>query len=388
MPLLTIANARSFYRLDGRDDRPVVMLSHSLGQDHTMWDAQAADFAAHFRVLRYDIRGHGASEATAGEYRVEQLGADVVAIADALGIDRFAFCGLSLGGMIGQWLAVHASGRVTAAVLANTSARPDAAGMEARRKAVLVGGMATVADTVMARFFSPRMLAENSPVVASSRRTLLATDPVGYAGCCAAVRDFDMTAHIRRIHRPILVVSGDRDVSLGWSGHNEILAREIPGAQVVRLAGAHLSNLEQPRSFSAAVLEFLLRREADVTEADVKEAGTRTRRAVLGNAHVDRAVASTTDFNRDFQDLLTRYAWGTIWTRPGLDIRTRRLLVLVMTTALGRWEEFRLHLRAGIEHGLEWRDVEEVLLQAAVYAGIPAANTAFHIAAEERAATR
>jgi 3-oxoadipate enol-lactonase/4-carboxymuconolactone decarboxylase len=150
---------------------------------------------------------------------------------------------------------------------------------------------------------------------------------------------------------------------------------------VVRLAGAHLSNLEQPRSFAAAVTDFLQPREADV-----KAAGTRMRRAVLGDAHVDRAVASTTDFNRDFQDMITRFAWGTVWTRPGLDVRTRRLLVLAMTTALGRWEEFRLHLRAGIAGGLEWRDVEEVLLQAAAYAGIPAANTAFHIAEEERSA--
>jgi 3-oxoadipate enol-lactonase/4-carboxymuconolactone decarboxylase len=381
MPLVTIANARCFYRLEGRDDRPVLMLSHSLGQDHAMWDPQAADFCTRFRVLRYDTRGHGASEATPGDYSIERLGRDALGLADALGIERFAFCGLSLGGMIGQWLAVHAADRVTAVVLANTSARPDAAGMEARRRSVLEGGMAAVVDTVMVRFFSPRVLADSPHTVATSRRTLLGTDPVGYAGCCAAIRDFDFTASLARIRVPTLVVSGDLDVALGWSGHDETLARNIPVAQVVRLAGAHLSNLEQPRSFAAAVTDFLQPREADV-----KAAGTRMRRAVLGDAHVDRAVASTTDFNRDFQDMITRFAWGTVWTRPGLDVRTRRLLVLAMTTALGRWEEFRLHLRAGIAGGLEWRDVEEVLLQAAAYAGIPAANTAFHIAEEERSA--
>ena len=106
------------------------------------------------------------------------------------------------------------------------------------------------------------------------------------------------------------------------------------------------------------------------------------RRAVLGDAHVDRAIASTTDLNRDFQELITRFAWGAVWTRPGLDRRTRRLLVLAITASIGRWEEFRMHLQAGIADDLEWSDVEELLLQTGVYAGLPAANTGFHIAAE------
>jgi 4-carboxymuconolactone decarboxylase len=118
---------------------------------------------------------------------------------------------------------------------------------------------------------------------------------------------------------------------------------------------------------------------------DAVAAGFGMRRAVLGDAHVDRAVADTTDRTRDFQDLITRYAWGTIWTRPGLDIRTRRLLVLAMTAALGRWEEFRLHVRTGLVHELEWCDLEEVLLQTAIYAGVPAANTGFRAALDESA---
>jgi 3-oxoadipate enol-lactonase / 4-carboxymuconolactone decarboxylase len=378
MPLLTLNGVRCYYRLDGLDDRPVLMLSHSLGQDHTMWDAQAADFAQHFRVLRYDIRGHGASEVTSRDYRIDQLGGDALALADALGIERFAFCGLSLGGMIGQWLAAHASDRLTAVILANTSARADAEGMEKRRQAVLSGGMQAVVELVMGRFFSRRLLASRSPAVASSRRTLLATDPAGYAGCCAAIRDMNQTALLEKIRVPTLIISGDLDVSLPYNGHSDVLERGIRSARIVHIAAAHLSNIEMPRSFTAAVLGFLLTRDSDVYEA-----GMRVRRAVLGNAHVDKALASPSRSD-DFQDLITKYAWGTIWTRPGFDIRTRRLLVLAMTAAMGRWEEFRLHVRAGLPRDLEWCDVEEVLLQAAIYAGVPAANTGFHAANEER----
>ena len=189
----------------------------------------------------------------------------------------------------------------------------------------------------------------------------------------------DATNSIGAIRCPVLIISGDLDVSLPWTGHGDVLARDIPGASVAHLAAAHLSNIEKPRSFTAAVMRFLL----PVEEA-VDEAGMRVRRRVLGDAHVDRAIAATTDDTRAFQDLITRYAWGTIWTRPGLDVRTRRLLVLATTAALGRWEEFRLHVRTGLPRELEWCDLEEVLLQTAVYAGVPAANTGMHLAWEER----
>lgn len=378
MPLLRLADSTCYYRLDGRDDRPVLMLAHSLGQDHGQWDVQLPDLSAHFRVLRYDIRGHGASAATPGDYTMQQLGNDALAVADALGIERFAFCGLSLGGMIGLWLAAHAPARLTAAVLANTSARPGAERMEARRQAVLAGGMKAIADDVMGRFFSPHSIGENPSTVAASRRTLLATDPAGYAGACAAVRDFDLRTAMERITIPVLVMCGERDTSLPWSGHGEVLGT-IRGARVVHLPAAHLSNLEAPRSFTAALFDFLLPRESASYED-----GLRMRRAVLGDAHVDRALVSTTPFTADFQDLITRYAWGTIWTRPGLDPRTRRLLVLAIAAAMGRWEEFRLHVRSGLARELEWCDLEEVLLQTAIYAGVPAANTGFHVASEER----
>jgi 3-oxoadipate enol-lactonase / 4-carboxymuconolactone decarboxylase len=380
MPFATVDNARIFYRLEGEAGRPVLVLSSSIGADHSLWAQQVPDLLQHFQVLRYDTRGHGASDAPNAEYSIELLGRDVLGLAGTLKISKFAFCGLSLGGMIGQWLGFNAGDRLTGLVLTNTSPRiAPKSNWDDRRRMVLEGGMAAIVDTAMQRFFLPETLAQHNPYVSSVRATLLGTDPVGYAGCCSAIRDMDHVASLSKIRVPTLVIVGERDVATPWEGHGEILAREIPGAKVVRLQAAHLANVERPRSFTAALYDFL----APQTAGDPLEPGFAARRAVLGEAHVDRSIAATTDFNREFQALIARYAWGTIWTRPGLDQRTRRLLVLSMMAALGRWEEFRMHVRAALEHGFEPCDLKEMLLQSAIYAGVPVANTGFHIASEE-----
>ena len=379
MPFAEINNTRLFYRLEGRRDLPALVLSHSLGCDHSMWAPQMPDLLNHFQVLRYDTRGHGASAVPPGDYTLDQLGQDALGLADKLGLANFAFCGLSMGGAVGQWLAINAPQRLTSLILANTSAkfgRPDT--WDARRKAVLEGGMPAIVDMVMQRFFSADK--QESAWAQSTRAVLLGIDPKGYIGCCAALRDADTRASLRKISVPTVVIGSDKDPSTPWEAHGATLARDIPGAKAVRLQTAHLSNLEQPRAFTTAVLDFLL---AEKASKDPLEAGMAVRRQVLGDDHVDRSLKNATDFTRDFQQLITRYAWGAVWTRPGLDHRTRRLLVLAITAALGRWEEFRLHLRAGLAHDLEVCDVKETLLQVAVYAGVPAANTAFQIGKEE-----
>ncbi len=381
MPFANCNSARLFYRLEGISEKPVLILSHSIGTDHAMWTPQVPDLLSHFQVLRYDTRGHGASEVTAGEYSIELLGRDVLGLVDSLRVRKFAFCGLSLGGAIGQWLGVNAGDRVTSLVLANTSPKfGERSNWEARIKMVREGGMAAIVEMVMQRFFSPQTLATPSTYTSMIKLALLGTDPVGYIGCCAAIRDFDSRETLRNILVPTLVISGDRDVSTPWAGNGEILAGEIPRAHSLRLPAAHLSNLERPRSFLAALLEFLLPKPHD---AQRYEAGFAMRRSTLGDDYVDRATAATNDFNREFQDLITRYAWGSIWTRPQLDLRTRRLLVLATMAALGRWEEFAMHVRSGLRHELEPCDLKELLLQTAIYAGVPAANTAFHIAQKE-----
>ncbi len=387
MPFVTIDNTRLFFRLEGKTGAPTLVLSHSIGCDHGMWSPQIADLLPHFQVLRYDTRGQGASDAPAKEYTVERLARDVLDLTDTLGIQKFAFCGLSLGGAIGEWLGIHASDRLTRLALASTSPQfGPRSNWETRIKAVSEGGMKAIVDLVMQRFFSPETLAKSDVYADAIRSLLLGSDPAGYIGCCAALRDVDNRELLKQIRVPTLVIVGDRDVSTPWEGHGEILAREIPGAQAVRLPAAHLSNLERPRSFTAALLDFF--HDVENSAHDPLEAGSAVRREMLGDAHVDRAAAGTTDFNREFQELITRYAWGTIWTRPGLDRRTRRLLVLAMMASLGRWEEFSMHVRAGLAHELEPCDLKEILLQLAIYAGVPAANTGFHLAAEELEKTR
>jgi 3-oxoadipate enol-lactonase / 4-carboxymuconolactone decarboxylase len=379
MPSISLSDTTCFYRIDGLDAAPVVVFAHSLGLDHGQWDAQAADLQNHFRVVRYDLRGHGASGVTFGDYSIERLGRDALALLDGLSLPRVAWCGLSLGGMIGQWLGANAPERLTHLVLANTSSRlADPSTMETRRMAVNQGGLAAVESLVMSRFFSPPVLAALGPAVARARRTLLATNPVGYANCCAAIRDMDLTPLLGRIKVLTLVLSGDRDVSMPWPDHGEKLVGAIPGARAIRLDAAHLSNLEKPRSFTSALFDFLMPAAADTIDR-----GSAVRRGVLGDAHVDNALAAATELTQDFQELITRFAWGAVWARPGLDRRTRRLLVLATTAAMGRWEEFRLHVRTGLAHELEASDLKEVLLQTALYAGVPAANTAFAIANEE-----
>ena len=206
MPFAAVNGARLYYRLEGTSGKPVLMLSHSIGADHGQWAPQLPDFLEYFQVLRYDTRGHGASEVTPGDYSIELLARDALGLADALKIGKFAFCGVSLGGMTGQAVGAHAQERLTALVLANASPRskpvPPAPSWDDRRRAVLDKGMAASLEASMQRCFSPETLAMGGPYVGSARTTFLATDPVGYAGCGAAIRDMDNRPTLARENHP------------------------------------------------------------------------------------------------------------------------------------------------------------------------------------------
>lgn len=243
-------------RRDGEEGAPVLVLSNSLGTDHTMWDPQMAELARHFRVLRYDQRGHGASDAPAGAYSMDRLGSDVIDLLDALGLERVHFCGLSLGGMVGQWLAHRAPERIDRLILANTSAcMGPPAGWQTRIEGVLAHGMAPLAEASIARWFTPEA---NPQAVAPIRAMLLANDPGGYAGCCAAIRDMDqrVTASLNRC--PTLVIAGAQDMATPVD-HSAVLVEQAADARLCVLQqAAHLSNVEQPAAFLDAMMTFLM----------------------------------------------------------------------------------------------------------------------------------
>ncbi len=383
MPFATSSGARIYWKLEGAEDKSALILLNSIGTDMSLWDAAVPALTGSFRLLRIDTRGHGASDAPDGDYTLPMLAGDVVAVMDAAGIERAAIAGVSLGGMIGMELALSHPERISALGLICTSATMDKGIWRDRVVQVRAGGTASIADAAMQRFLSPTFAAGQPAVAASIKRNLLAMAGPGYAGAGAAIRDMDLIGRLGGISCPVLIVTGERDVSTPFAGHGENLVAAIPGARHEQLDCAHLAPVEAPAAVAGTLRAFLApgTDTADAAEA-LFEAGLKNRRRVLGDAWVDRSLAGRTPFNAEFQAMITRIAWQEIWSRPGLDDRTRRLLVLAITASLGRWEEFRLHVRAGLTRGGFTRDdLKEVLMQTAIYAGVPAGNTAFAEAA-------
>ncbi|HEU0027684.1 MAG TPA: 3-oxoadipate enol-lactonase [Ktedonobacterales bacterium] len=257
MPHVELPSGTFFYRYDGQHDAPLLVLSNSLGTGHSMWDKQLPVFARHFRVLRYDSRGHGASAAPAGPYTIEDLGQDVIHLYQALGISRAHYCGLSMGGMVGMWLAANAPERVDRLALCNTAARlgpPQLWG--ARIKAVRVGGMPAIVSAVLVRWFTASFMSRANGVIEHMRQVLANTSAEGYIACCAAIRDMDQRAILSRIRATTLVIAGTLDAASA-PADGRFLANSIAGARYVELNAAHLTNIEAADAFTDTVVRFL-----------------------------------------------------------------------------------------------------------------------------------
>ena len=245
---------RLYHRIDGPDGAPVLVLSNSIGTTHELWDQQITAFAERFRVLRYDQLGHGRSEVPPGPYTVEGLGGELLALLDELGIERFSYCGLSLGGAVGQWLGATVPERIDRLLLAGTSAYfgPPERWIE-RAAFVRAGGLAEVAAGSMERWFTA-----NFGGWVRWRDALAATPPEGYASCCDALALWDFRSELIGVSVPTLVVVGAQDPAT-TSADAELIADAIPGAKLVVIPGAaHLVNVEQPEAFTAAVLDHLV----------------------------------------------------------------------------------------------------------------------------------
>jgi len=368
--------ARLEHRFDGSEDAPVVVLSGSLGTTMTVWDALVPVLAGRYRVLRYDHRGHGGSEVPPGPYAIEDMGRDLLALLDEHGIARASFCGLSIGGMVGLWLGVEAPERVERLALLCTSAQlgtPE--WWDERIAAIRRGGIESIADAVVERWFTDGFAARQPEIVAGRRAELTGTPLEGYTGCCEAIRDFDLRDRLTAIAAPTLVLTGLQDTATPVE-HQARIAAGIPGARLRVLDGAaHLAAVEQGPVVAAELLDHF----GDEDNAR-RARGMAVRREVLGDAHVDAAIAAATPFSEDFQRYIAGAAWGDVWTRTGIDRRMRSAITLTALLAANRMEEFAMHIRAARRNGLSSEEIAEVVLNAAVYLGVPAANDGFRVA--------
>ena len=258
MPIMEKDDLRLYYQLEGRADAPCLILSNSLGTDLNMWAPQMPALLDHFRVLRYDTRGHGQSNVTPGPYSIAQLGGDVIALMDHLALDRAHFCGLSMGGMTGMWLGVNRPDRIARLVLSNTAARIGPPALwNARIAKVGSEGMASIVPAVIERWFTPDFAKRAPQEVNVVRRMLLQMPASGYVANCAAVRDMDQREELTGIGVPTLVIAGTQDKSTPPE-EGKLLAQRIPDARYVEFDAAHLSNWEAAPAFTACLVEFLL----------------------------------------------------------------------------------------------------------------------------------
>ena len=256
MPLIEANGVRLNYVCEGPENAPVVAFSNGLGTDLHMWDEQLPALKQRFRVLRYDTRGHGQSGVTDGPYSIAQLGTDFLSLMDVLGIERCNFCGLSMGGMVGLWLAAQRPGAFNKMVLANTAAKIGTAEMWNQRIAKVFGeGMASVADGMLPRWFTAGFLNSEPVKVTQIRQTFEATDPRGYAASCEAIRDMDQRSTVGTIKVPMTIISGDHDPVTPPS-ESDALTSAIAGARHVTLPAAHFSNVECPDRFNQVLVSY------------------------------------------------------------------------------------------------------------------------------------
>ena len=377
MPLIPTNGTQLYYDATGPEAAPAIVFSNSIGATLEMWDPQARALASRYRVIRYDTRGHGRSPVTDAPATIETLAADLAGLLDALAIPRAHIVGLSLGGMTAQCLAATHPGRVHGLVLMATSAYLPT-GWAERAATVRANGMASIVDAVMARWFTPAF--QNAPEARALHRRFSANDPAGYAVCCGAIGAMDLRPSNAAITAPTLIIAGAEDPATPPAMSEDIRTR-IPGAELIVLPrAAHILNIEQAGLVNRHLANFLdnLAEAPAPTSSGVSfHAGLANRKAVLGVEHVARSLAGAGAFARPWQDFITRMAWGEVWGDDTIPWKSRSMITLALMVALGREEEFKLHIRPALNNGVTLPELRALLIQCAIYAGVPAANAAF-----------
>jgi len=356
------------FRAEGPTSATPLLLGPSLGTSYALWDKVAPELSITHRVIRWDLPGHGGSApdligpgATVGD-----LADLVLVLADSLGIGQFAYAGVSLGGAVGLHLAVHHPERVSSlAVICSSAHFNGAKPWEERAARVRSEGLDWLADNADSRWFTPGFTV---PELVADQR---AADPAAYAACCDALAAFDLRSRLSEIGARTLVIAGREDPATP-PAHLREIADAVAGAALVEIPGAsHLAPAQCPEAVLTA-----LRAHVDGSA----RRGMAVRREVLGDEHVDRAQARQTPFTARYQDFISRYAWGEIWTDTTLSRRERSMVTLTALIAHGHYDELAMHVRAARRNGLTAEEIGAVLLQSAVYCGVPAANSAFAVA--------
>jgi 3-oxoadipate enol-lactonase / 4-carboxymuconolactone decarboxylase len=365
------------YKLSGTPNSPILIFSNSLGSEMMMWDDVVPHLLPYFQVLQYDTRGHGGSINNLGDkgYTVAELAGDVIQLMDELKIAKAYFCGLSMGGLIGQYLGIHHADRFYKIVLSNTGAKiGNDERWNGRIETITQHGMTSIVDDTLDRWFTTPFKEANPTIISLTRAMFLRSNTVGYCHCCCAVRDADFREELQNFSVPALVITGDEDPVTDVA-QAEFLASKIPDAQLIIMHARHLSAAEHPLEYATSLIHFFI-------GEDNFDKGMHVRRTVLGDVHVDKANEKINNFNGEFQSFITNYAWGEIWTRPGLSKHQRSLITLSMLIALNRAAEFKMHVKAALNNGVTIEEIKEVIMHSALYCGLPAANEALHNAEE------
>ncbi|MFC7929873.1 bifunctional 3-oxoadipate enol-lactonase/4-carboxymuconolactone decarboxylase PcaDC [Streptomyces cinereoruber] len=396
------------YRVDGREDAPVLVLGPSLGTTFHMWDRQIPELTRDWRIVRFDLPGHGGAPAQPFG-SVAELGDRLLATLDALGVQRFGYAGCSLGGAVGLDLVLRAPHRVASLALVATSPRFGTAD-EFRQRGVIVraNGLEPMARTAPEQWFTPLFAGAQPAIVDWAVQMVRTTDPACYIAACEALAVFDVREALDRVGVPTLVLVGSEDQVTGPAEARTLVAG-IADARLAVVPGAsHLAPVEQPAAVTDLLLDHFAGTVQDTSGAltvpplpagpapaaepavpapaaepagdarpDPYEKGLGLRREVLGDAHVDRALAEDPDGT--LQELVNRYEWGEVWSREGLDRRTRSAVTLTALLAGGHREALADHTRAALRNGLSPDEIREIVLHAGVYCGLPAAETALRV---------
>jgi len=384
MAFLNINGRSVAYRLLGSEANPLVVLAHPLGMSQAVWDDVLPLLLPRYRVLTWDLPGHGASQAW-GERPITpaDLAAEALALAELAGAERFHFAGTSIGGVVGQQLISEHAERLLSATLTNTGAVIGNAELwNTRAGRIRVEGLAAMSEEIVPRWFAPACF-EAEPALKAGWCTQMGRgDDDSYARLCEMLGSHAFTGKLSGKPVKVQLLGGSEDLATP-PATLEVLAAELDGAPLAILEGVgHVPSVEVPGLFAEKLLAVMAVDLGDVGNQGVDYAtGLETRKQVLGEAHVARSTENATSLDAPFQQMITRLAWGELWSNDDLTRRERSMITTGILAALGR-EELTLHLKTAKRIGLTEAELRQVLMHVAIYGGVPAANHAFALAKE------